>query len=199
MSWPQRPAKLFLSPTPRSLSASATQQVSHATDKRNRQNLQESEQEHGNINDTSNRVPCLDLARWAYSRNCEDYFHMPHSTCPSSTPRTAASRSPMPAAKTDVHNFSQRVVRETMSHLPSRAMPLLITVVVDLGIIYGGWTVMRRYVPFIAEICRNRWAEWACWVGVYLLGCAIGFAYAVTRDSRIWFLSECQSADKSRN
>ncbi|KAK9251928.1 hypothetical protein V1507DRAFT_482004 [Lipomyces tetrasporus] len=183
MSWPQRPAKLFLSPTPRSRSAIATQQVSHATDKRNRQISQESAEKQGDINDTRSRVPCLDQARWAYSRNCEDYFHMPHSTCPSPTARTAASRLPLPAAKTDFRSFCQEVVREAMSHLPSRPMPLLITVVVDFGIIYGGWTVLRRYVPFFAEICRDRWAEWACWAGAYLLGCAIGFAYAV---SRIW-------------
>ncbi|KAK9490921.1 hypothetical protein V1508DRAFT_423482 [Lipomyces doorenjongii] len=187
MSWLRRSMNLYGPPTPKScaLSSSRMQRGTHATDKGNCQPpSQESVQKPDELNDASNnRVPCLDLARWAYSRHCEDYFHMPHATSPLPAPPTGSSQSPLiPATPTGLYSLRRDLVRDVLLHIGTRPMALLITVVLDLGILFGAWRVLRQYVTHIEDIRWDKWAGWACWIGVYFFGCAIGFVYAVRRE-----------------
>ncbi|KAK9390022.1 hypothetical protein V1515DRAFT_529929 [Lipomyces mesembrius] len=190
MLWLRRSVILYGPPIPKSrraISSSRMQRGTHAMDKKICQPSQESAQKPDEINDASNnRVPCLDLARWEYSRHCEDYFHMPHATSPLPAPRTGTSQSPIiPATQTGLYSLGRDLVRDVLLHIGTRPMALLITVVLDLGILFGAWMVLRQYVTHIEDIGWDKWAEWACWMGMYFFGCAIWFVYAVRRESSV--------------
>ncbi|KAK9239416.1 hypothetical protein V1525DRAFT_398011 [Lipomyces kononenkoae] len=131
------------------------------------------------INNANNRAPCLDLARWAYSRHCEDYFHMPHSTTPLA-PRTSGSQSPRPATQIDAFSAGRNLVRDVILRMGALRVPLLITVV---GILYSAWTTQS--LRYVEQTGWDKWTGWHCWIGVYLFGSAIGLVYAVLRKSMI--------------
>ncbi|KAK9340660.1 hypothetical protein LIPSTDRAFT_68483 [Lipomyces starkeyi NRRL Y-11557] len=199
MSWLRRSVNLYRPPTPKSCalsSPSRMQRGTHPTDTGNWQPSQGSAQKPDEINDASNNrvVPCLDLARWAYSRHCEDYFHMPHATSPLPAPRAATSQSPIiPATQIGFYNLGRDLVRDVILHMGTRPMALLITVVLDLGILFGAWRLVRQYVTYTEDIGWAKWAEWACWMGVYLFGCAIGFVYAARREVGLDGENSCTS------
>ncbi|KAK9374144.1 uncharacterized protein V1513DRAFT_446812 [Lipomyces chichibuensis] len=181
MWWLPRSVNLYRPPTPKPCALSSSR-MERLTDKGNWQPSQESAEKPDQINDTINNwVPCLDLARWAYSRHCEDYFHMPHATSPMPVPRTASSD----ATQIGFHSLGRDLVRDVILQMGTRPLALLITVVLDLGILFGAWRVLRQYVTYIEDIGWDKWAEWTCWMGVYFFGCAIGFVYTVRRKSRI--------------
>ncbi|KAK9369908.1 hypothetical protein V1509DRAFT_617893 [Lipomyces kononenkoae] len=135
------------------------------------------------MSNKNNRIPCLDVARWAYSRHCEDYFHMPHSTTPSES-----------LAQNERFGLYRSLVRDVILRVETVRVRLLIAVVLDLAILYVAWKTLS-----IDQIGSDTWAGLRCWMGVCLFGCGIGFVYALVRHSMILVGLETGNAEQGQD